>query len=93
MYVYDKSETSVLHEMLAGEAGSMRPRKCASLNFPCAALCCVVLLVVAGAEREVCLGGQGRASDECTPAVKPETLFLCAWDAMAEDTSVVSTCL
>ena len=32
--VCDKSETSVLQELLAGKAGSMRPRKCASGDFP-----------------------------------------------------------
>lgn len=39
------------------------------------ASCCVVLLLLAGAERSVCLGGQGRASNDGTPAIK--TMSLC----------------
>lgn len=84
--VYDKSETSVCRRCWPAKAGSMRPRKCASVNFPwwprqypsfiygelclCAASCRVVLLLEAGAERVVCLGGQGRASHDGTPAMK-----------------------
>ena len=41
------------------------------------ASCCVVLLLLAGAERSVCLGGQGRASNDGTPATKLETMSLC----------------
>lgn len=47
----------------------------------CVALRCAALLLLAGAERVVCLGAQmtvqGRASHDGTPATKVETVSLC----------------
>lgn len=47
----------------------------------CVALRCVALLLLAGAERVVCLGAQMtvqcRASHDGTPATKVETVSLC----------------
>lgn len=100
LVVCDKSEISACRRCWPGKAGSMRPRKCASGNFPwwlrqypssihgelcfcvrCVALRCVGLLLLAGAERVVCLGAQMtvqcRASQDGAPATKIETVSLC----------------